>query len=128
MELRISAADDGDVVSLYRWFAQDASVSRHARVSLDEAAPRPGSAAGTITVINVSLQDSGAVAGLGTLVIAFTAWRGTRSRPAAITVHCGDVTATLTDGSEAEIQPLLDALLPPPSSATLRSERPEVSE
>jgi hypothetical protein len=137
MDLRISAAADGDdhdLVSLYHWFAHDASVTRHGGVSLDEACPRPGPAGGTRVQINATLRETAAVAGLGSLVIAFNAWRGTRDRPLAIMVRYGEVTVTLTDGSEQEVQPLLDALIPAPRRShspvrsQVRREHPEVTE
>jgi hypothetical protein len=69
---------------------------------------------GTVAVNNEMLADASAIAGVGSLLIAYKTWRGTRSRPPAVTIRYGDVTVTVAEGSEQEIQPLLDALLPPP--------------
>ncbi|XVQ10280.1 effector-associated constant component EACC1 [Spirillospora sp. CA-255316] len=100
MDLQIgtSGGDERDLASLHRWLSQDAAFARHARVSRDSVAPTPGGMGGAFDVINAVLADAGAVAGLGSLLIAFKTWRATRSRPPAMTIRYGDVTVTVAEG------------------------------
>jgi hypothetical protein len=116
MDLHISVLtdDDRELVSLYRWLAQDASVQRNARISRGTFPPPPGSTQSPMgdafDFINAVLSNANAVAGIGSMLIAYKAWRGTRSKPPAITIRHGDITVTVAEGSEQEIQPLLNAL------------------
>ncbi|MEU8802440.1 hypothetical protein [Spirillospora sp. NPDC048819] len=114
MDLRISTVDaDGqELKSLYRWLSRDGMLMRHAQVSFEQA-DRPGEMGGVFDLINVLLADASAVAGMGSLAVALKTWRGTRSRPAAITIEHNGVIITLTEGSEEEIRSLLDRLSPP---------------
>ncbi|REE99172.1 effector-associated constant component EACC1 [Thermomonospora umbrina] len=113
MELTITAADTGDdrdLISLHHWLTRDAAVARHGRPELVALPHDAGELGGAFDVISMALADAAAIAGVGSLWVAVKTWRSTRARPPALRIEYDGVTVIVEEGSEVEIQPLLDAL------------------
>lgn len=81
LNLRIEPVDDdpGVTSSLYRWLRDDMAAGPDGEIAL-ESVTGPGQmgAADVITAVLTQLT------GVGSLAIAFSAWRGSRSRPPAV--------------------------------------------
>lgn len=115
VQLVISPVDPGDgqaVVSLYRWLSLDAAVARHAQVTVQSVGRQRSEMGGAFDVINAVLADAGAVAGIGSLLVAYRAWRDTRNKAPAFTIEKDGVTVVIDRGSEHEIQQILAMMLP----------------
>jgi hypothetical protein len=68
-------------------------------------------------VINAVFADAGAAAGIGSLLVAYRAWRDTRTRPPAFVIERDGVTVVVNEGSEYEIQRVLNVMLPDATNA-----------
>ncbi len=115
MRLVITAVGDSDgqgVASLYRWLSRDASVARYGQVTVQEASQQPGGMGAAFDVINAIFADAGAASGIGSLLVAYRAWRDTRTQAPSLVITKGDVTITISQGSEEEIQQILTVMLP----------------
>jgi hypothetical protein len=115
MKLVISTieADDGQaLVSLYRWLSRDSAVASHGRLTVQTLSQRPGDMGGAIDVINAVFTDAGAVAGIGSMLVAYRAWRSTRTQAPAFKIEKDGITVVLEQGSEQEARQILDAMLP----------------
>jgi Effector Associated Constant Component 1 len=114
MRLVISTAEDGDsqaVVSLYRWLSRDATVARYGQVTA-QAVSQPGRMSAAFDVINAVFADAGAAAGIGSLLVAYRAWRDTRTQAPALVITKDGVTVMINQGSAEEIQQILGVMLP----------------
>lgn len=115
MQLMISpvGTDEGQaVVSLYRWLSRDTSVARYGRVTIHAGSRRPGEMGAAVDVINAVFADAGAIAGVGSLLIAYRAWRDTRTQAPAFTVEMDGVTVLVHRGSEEEVEQILSLMRP----------------
>jgi len=93
IRLQIESIDDGEgAASFYRWLSEDAQVRRALTVALDDAEAGPGQmgAADVLSVIMTQLT------GIGSLAVAFAAWRDSRARTPTVkftlgggTIECG---------------------------------------
>jgi Effector Associated Constant Component 1 len=122
MRLMISSVepDDGQALaSLYRWLSQDAVVARYGGVTAHEVSREPGEMGAALDVINAVFADAGATAGVGSLLIAYRAWRDTRTKAPTFTVTMNDVTVTLDRGTEEEFKKIID-LIPKRDDATVK--------
>lgn len=114
MRVQISVANadhQAELASLYRWFNLDDTLRRQARVDLAEAGAAPGTM-GAYEIVDVALTHGAA---LGSLLVSFLTWRGTRSSQPPITINVDARSVTLPDGTPPEVQALLAALAPPPA-------------
>jgi hypothetical protein len=68
-------------------------------------------------VINASFADAGAAAGIGSLLVAYRAWRDTRTQAPAFTIEKDGVTIVVNHGSEQEIRQILSVMLPDAGTA-----------
>lgn len=115
MRLVISPVeDDGDqaVASLYRWLSRDAAVATCGQVRVESIGPQPGEMGSVLDVVTVVFSDAGAAAGVGSLLVAYRAWRDTRTRAPALTVEKDGVTLVVNEGSEEEIRQTLSLFFP----------------
>ncbi|MGA4539416.1 effector-associated constant component EACC1 [Uniformispora flossi] len=67
---------------------------------------------GAYEIVDVALTHGAA---LGSLLVSFLTWRGTRSTQPPITISVDARPVTLPDGTPSEVQALLAALAPPPA-------------
>jgi hypothetical protein len=114
MRLVISTAGDADgqaVASLYRWLSRDASVARYGQVTT-QVVSRPDRMGAAFDVINAVFADAGAAAGIGSLLVAYRAWRDTRTQAPALVITKDGVTVVISQVSEEEIQQTLRVMLP----------------
>lgn len=114
MRVQISVANadhQAELASLYRWFNLDDTLRRQARVDLAEAEAVPGTM-GAYEIVDVALTHGAA---LGSLLVSFLTWRGTRNTQPPITINVEARSVTLPEGTPPEVQALLAALAPPPA-------------
>lgn len=106
-------ADGGRAASsLYRWLSRDQAVGAYGQLNLQSAGQRPGEMGGVLDVITAVFSDGSAVAAIGSLLVAYRAWRDTRTRPPALEVEKDGVTLVVREGSEQEISKVLSVLFP----------------
>lgn len=120
MQLIISAVGVSDgqaAASLYRWLSRDATLARYGQVSARTVGERPGDMGAAVDVINAVLADAGAAAGIGSLLVAYRAWRDTRTLAPSFVIEKDGVRVVVNQGSEKEVQQVLNAMLPETSSA-----------
>ncbi|MFG3039874.1 hypothetical protein ACGFYZ_23560 [Streptomyces sp. NPDC048330] len=98
---------DRESRSLARWLRDDDAIRTSALVKLTQAPPRPGEMGGAFDVVQL-VVDSGFQ--LGNLALAYAAWRGSRSRPSAVTVEHRGRRVTLDTTDPEEIARILAAL------------------
>ena len=105
------------IASLYKWLSRDASVARYGQVTVGVADQQPGDMGAAVDVINAVFADAGGAAGIGSLLVAFRAWRDTRTQAPIFTIHKEGVTIELAEGSEEECRRVLSVLLPDGANA-----------
>jgi len=111
--INLNGAGDGKTMaSLHRWLSHDARLRQYATLTVQPASPVPGEMGAALDVINAVFADAGAAAGVGSLLVAYRAWRETRTRPPALVIEREGVTITVNDGSEREIRQVIAFLLP----------------
>ncbi|TDD27803.1 hypothetical protein E1287_33860 [Actinomadura sp. KC06] len=112
MELQFRLVGDvprADVSSLHRWLERDEEVRRSAVVSLADARSRPDDMGGVADIITVIFADAGAVAGIGSLVIAYRSWRENCGQGGmSLVIEQDGQRVTLTGGSEEELRQVLE--------------------
>jgi len=81
------------------------------------SALQPGDMGGAFDVINAMFADAGAAAGIGSLLVAYRAWRDTRTQAPAFTIGKDGVTAVVDRRSEQEIRQILNVMLPDADTA-----------
>lgn len=81
------AGDDQALVSLYRWLSRDAAMARYGQVTVQATRQQPGGMGAAFDVINAVFADAGALAGIGSLLVAYCAWRETRTQAPAFTIE-----------------------------------------
>ena len=72
---------------------------------------------GVFDVITAVFSDAGAVAGVGSLLMAYRAWRDTRTRAPAFMIEKDGVTVVMDHGSEQEIRYVLGVMFPDSGTA-----------
>jgi hypothetical protein len=115
MRLVISPVEDGDdqaVASLYRWLSRDAAVAACGQVRVESIGPQPGEMGSVLDVITAVFSDAGAAAGVGSLLVAYRAWRDTRTRAPSLTIEKDGVTLVVNEGSEEEVRRTLGLFFP----------------
>jgi hypothetical protein len=108
----IEAGHSQAVVSLYRWLSCDAGLARYGQVTVDAADQEQGRMGGVLDVINAVFADAGAAAGVGSLLVAYWAWRDTRTQAPAFRIEKDGVTVVVDRGSEDELSRVLSVLVP----------------
>jgi hypothetical protein len=115
MKLVISSveADDGQaLVSLYRWLSRDSAVAGRGRVTVETVSGQLGDMGGAVDVITMVFADAGAVAGIGSMLVAYCTWRSTRTQAPAFKIEKDGVTVVVEQGSEQEVRRVLEVMLP----------------
>lgn len=113
MHLMISTVGGGGaMVSLHRWLSRDTRVAKRGQVSLEAADGAPGGMGPAFDVINAVFADAGAAAGIGSLLVAYRAWRETRAQPPSLRIERDGVSVVVNECSEREIQQDISVLLP----------------
>lgn len=115
MQFVISPVEaDGDQASasLYRWLSRDPGVGACGQLSLQSVSQQQGEMGSVLDVITAVFSDAGAAAGVGSLLVAYHAWRDTRTRPPALAIEKDGVTIVVREGSEQEIRKVLTVLFP----------------
>jgi hypothetical protein len=117
MELRLFIEDDADgaqLTSLGRWLADDPATAPLVVALEQTGEPVPGSKDAPVDVIAAVVGDD---AGIGSLVVAYVAWRDSRpGRPHARVEHDGRV-VELTDLSPDDVGAVVRRLqLGPPAA------------
>ncbi|TJZ59399.1 hypothetical protein FCH28_02900 [Streptomyces piniterrae] len=100
--------------SLYDWLRQDAAVRRGAHVALPQAPSTPDQM-GTLADVLQLVTDNGWSA--ASFAIALSTWRQTRPGRRSVTVQRGETTVTMENGSEAELNRLIEMLERPTGDA-----------
>ena len=108
MRFRIEPVDNEDpatAASLYRWLRDDPDSRRDLDVALDSE-PRPGQM-GAFDVITALVTES---TGIGSLAVAFAAWRDSRRRPPTVKVSLGADAVVLSADSVEQLTAALTEL------------------
>lgn len=103
-EVRIGV-DEGSVLALYQWLAEDSDVRRNTALSLAHGG-RPGDMGG-LEVINVVVSNVIAFSGL---VVAITSWWGSRTNAPPVEIERDGVRVIVNDDSPETIQRVIEAL------------------
>ena len=74
-------------------------------------------------MISAVFSDAGAVAGVGSLLMAYRAWRDTRTQAPAFMIEKDGVTVVMHQGSEQEIRYVLGVMFPDPALRASRDGR-----
>lgn len=93
------------LTSLYRWLREDSTTRGEVQVVL-RAEPRPGEL-GAADVLTTVLSQLTAI---GSLAVAFAAWRDSRSKVPPIRIRLGENSIDVTDGTAEELTVVLKAL------------------
>jgi Effector Associated Constant Component 1 len=97
-ELMISAPDDGpSLTSLHSWLLRTPEVSRHCTVRM--VAGRGGESMGPVETVGVVVSSATAI---GSLLVAYRAWRDARAKPPAMTITINQFIVSLDDPSAEE--------------------------
>jgi hypothetical protein len=115
MQLMISPVGPNDgkaLASLYRWLSHDAGVARHGQVTIQTVNSQLGEMGAAVDVINAVFADASAAASIGSLLVAYRAWRDTRTQAPSFVIEKDGVTVVICHGSEQEISQILDSMLP----------------
>lgn len=110
MEVKIRVYDDPDglaLPSLHRWLAQDTDLPRGTIVRLDLAACTTSDMGGTLDAITAMVNDGIA---LGSLIVAYQAWRDSRSQQRKVIIEYGKIRVDLSDTSPEIVSDLVKAL------------------
>lgn len=110
MELVIRTEDDGDglaLQSLYRWLEDDPDLAGGARIRLREAMYQPGDMGGLFDAVLAVVSDASS---LGSLLMAYLAWRDTKPKPPAVTIERDGTIVTLTDVRPETVSSVIAAL------------------
>lgn len=101
ISIRMNGSEaDEELQSLYGWLRDDRSVRGCAHVSLRSAETKPGEMGGAVEAVQVVLDEGFNAANL---LLAYLAWRGTRSARVDATIERGDTKISLTNASPETI-------------------------
>jgi hypothetical protein len=95
--------------SLYRWLSEDPDLIHTAALSLRPAAPDPGTMGGAFDAITVIVSNA---ISLGSLIVAYLSWRGSRPSAPAMTIERNEITVNLSDASPETLESIISALMP----------------
>jgi hypothetical protein len=127
IRLMISAAGSADghaVASLYRWLSRDNALARHGQVSMQAVSQQSDDMGAVLDVINAIFTDTGAMAGIGSLLVAYRTWRDTQTKAPSLVIEKDGVSVVINRGSEEEIQQVLDLMLPTIDTADTQPSKP----
>lgn len=113
-KLVIRAHNDRDhetLDSLFRWLILDATLSRYCKVTSETVARRPGEMGGAIDLISAVFAGVGAMAGVGSLLVAYRSWRDSRPDVPMLSIEGNGVTVYLEGSSDQEVQQAVFAIL-----------------
>jgi hypothetical protein len=92
-------------------------VTHYGRVTVQTVSRRADEMGGAFDVINATFADAAAAAGIGSLLVAYRSWRGTRTQAPVFTIEKDGVTVVVDQGSEHEIRQILSVMLPDAGTA-----------
>jgi Effector Associated Constant Component 1 len=108
ISIRISGRQaEQDLRSFCDWLRLEPDVSRHARISLTSAEPRPGEMGAALEAIQ--LVTDGSFQTLS-LALAYASWRGTRPGRSKVTIERRGSTVTLEDADPDTVNKIIRAL------------------
>lgn len=109
MDLRISMDGDDEeaLVSLQRWLADDPDLRRSSTFRLVPSRSGHGEMGPVFDVISAVVSDG---TGLGSLIVAYLAWRDSRPHAPAVRIERDGVVVSLTEHSAEAVGEVLDAL------------------
>lgn len=93
--------------SLHAWLGQDPAVRRSVALSLVEGVADPGAMGGALETLHVVTENAWSAA---SFVMTVVTWRQTRPRPPRVTVRRGDVEVVLAEGTDVEVQRMVELL------------------
>ncbi|MFJ7177566.1 hypothetical protein ACIQXA_14465 [Streptomyces massasporeus] len=108
--MRVEVSVDGgerELRSLYVWLRQDPAVRRGAQVALTQAPSAPDQMGTLADVLQLVTDNAWSAA---SFALALSTWRQTRPGRRSITVQRGATTVTVENGSEEELNRLIEAL------------------
>jgi hypothetical protein len=106
--IRVDSDDDGrSLASLHRWLTDDADVTRHVAIQLASRPVRPGEMGPVLDTIVASANDGIA---LGSLIVAYLSWRGSRTDAPAARIERDGVVVSLRDCSPETVGRIVEAL------------------
>lgn len=107
IRLQIEPADgEEETRSFYRWLREDPDARREYAVSL-ESQIHPGEM-GAVDVLTAVVTQ---LTSIGTLAVAFAAWRDSRAKPAAVKISMGGASIEFGEGSAEQLTAVLLALV-----------------
>jgi hypothetical protein len=107
IRLHIEPADgEEETRSFYRWLREDPDARREYAVSL-ESRIHPGEM-GAVDVLTAVVTQ---LTSIGTLAVAFAAWRDSRARPSAVKISVGGASIEFGEGSAEQLTVVLMALI-----------------
>ena len=107
MLIRVDGDDQNALGSLQRWLAGDPELRRSSTFELVPSHPSPGEMGPVFDVINAVISDG---TGLGSLIVAYLAWRDSRPHAPAVRIERDGVVVNLAEGSPEAIDEVLSAL------------------
>jgi hypothetical protein len=113
MEVKIRVDGDPDglaLASLQRWLAQDTDVTRETTVRIEATTCSSGDMGGMLDTITAMVNNGIA---LGSLIVAYQAWRDSRPQRCRVILERGDIRIDLSDTSPEMVNDLVKALSQP---------------
>ncbi|WP_327419623.1 effector-associated constant component EACC1 [Streptomyces sp. NBC_01233] len=109
VQVSIESGDSGIAVTdLYRWLRQDDQLRRDAEVRLLP----PSQTNGSMNAVEIIELVIGQAVAMANFAVAYAAWRQGRRATAPVTITVGELSVTVTDGSEEAIRRIVDLLQP----------------
>ncbi|WP_189923234.1 effector-associated constant component EACC1 [Kitasatospora xanthocidica] len=106
--MKVSEDDqETELRSLHAWLGQAPEVRGSATLSLVEQPAPSGAMGGWLDTLQVVTENGWSAA---SFVMAVVTWRQTRPRPPRVVVRHGGVEVALTEGTDAEIQQVIELL------------------
>jgi hypothetical protein len=100
-----SDVSDDQLLALAGWLKRDADVARVARIS--QVSSAADGSMGAVDVINIALTH---IEAIGSVLIAYAAWRDARPRRPSVTLTVGDVAVVVSDASPERIAHVVKVL------------------
>ncbi|MFJ7912681.1 hypothetical protein [Kitasatospora sp. NPDC096204] len=110
MQVEVKVSGDGqetELRSLHTWLGQDPQVRSSATLSLVERPAGAGAMGGWLDTLQIVTENGWSAA---SFVMTVVTWRQTRPRPPKVIVRHGGIEVVLTEGTDAEMQQVIELL------------------
>ncbi|MFE4976907.1 MULTISPECIES: effector-associated constant component EACC1 [unclassified Kitasatospora] len=110
MQVEVKVSGDGqetELRSLHTWLGQDPQVRSSATLSLVERPAGAGAMGGWLDTLQIVTENGWSAA---SFVMTVVTWRQTRPRPRKVIVRHGGIEVVLTEGTDAEVQQVIELL------------------